>query len=72
MFLVWNMFLCCLIFYIYFWVVGRLVMFPDLEEVAFCRCPTGPHSTPPLVTRAMYYRDFAYVGCLDPSVVVGY
>ena len=24
------------------------------------------------VTRAMFYRDFPYVGCLDPPVAVGY
>ena len=47
-------------------------MFPDLEEVAFCRCPRSPHSTPAVVTRAMFYRDFPYMGCLDPPVVVGY
>lgn len=39
-------------------------MFPDLEEVAYLRCPTSPHSTPPLVTRAMYYRVSRLCGLL--------
>ena len=51
----WNMFLCplfcltcCFYFYVagtYFYVAGRLVIFPDLREVAFCRrCPMSPSS----------------------------
>lgn len=71
MFLVWNMFLCCLIFYIYFWVVGRLIMFPDLEEVVFYKkCPMLPRITFPVVTRTICSRDAPYLGFMCPSIVV--
>ena len=47
-------------------------MFPNLGEVAlYKRCPLGPSSTFPLVTRALCSRSAPYVGCMGPSTVVG-
>ena len=47
----WNMFLrhlFCLTCYFYFYVSGRLVIFPDFREVAFCRRrPMSPSSALP-------------------------
>ena len=71
MFLVWNMFLCCLICYIYFCVVGRLVIFPDLEEVvSYKKCPMLPSITFPVITRTTCSWDAPYLGSMCPSIVV--
>ena len=60
--------ICCF----YFYVFGKLVVFPDLWEVAFCRrCPMCPSITHPLVTQAVCSREAPSVSCVGPSVLVG-
>ena len=63
----------CLIFCFYFCVFGRLVMFSNLEDVAFCRrcvCISASHSL--LATRAICSRGAPSVYCVGPSVVAGW
>ena len=64
----------CLIFRFYFYVPGRLVMFPDVGEVDFCGrgyilCIPVAHC--PLVTRAVCARAVPYLGSVGPSVMLG-
>ena len=50
---------------------GRLVMFPDVGEAAFCRkCPMCPEAHSPLVIRMICSRGSLYADCVGPSVVV--
>ena len=61
-----------LILCVYFYVLSRSFMFPDLGEMALCRRRhMGPNSTFPLVTRAICIMDVPYVGCMSPSLVEG-
>ena len=66
------MFLCLTLpnFLFNFYVFGKLVTFPDLEEVAFSRKrPMDPSSALPSGHRAICCRDNTYIGCVGPSVV---
>ena len=69
---VWNTLLCLLILpnsLCFFLVLGRLVTFPNLGEVALCRRhPLGPSNMLPLFIRAICSRGAPYVGWVYPPV----
>lgn len=57
-------------FSVYFYILGRSVMFSHLGEVALGgRHLRGPSSTLLLVSRFICSRDAHSVGCVGPSIV---
>ena len=55
----------------YFYVFGKWVTFPNLEEVAFCRrhpmCPCSTLSSSH--QSCMLSRDAPFASCMGPSIV---
>lgn len=61
----------CLSFCLYFYVSGRLVMFPNLREVVFyTRCPVHPSSILPSCHPNYMLEKLPHEGCACPSVVL--
>ena len=76
-YLLWNMFLCCLIFpnllFLFLHYLVGWLYFPTLEKwPALGDIPCVPAAHSPLVTQAVCSRDSLYEGCLGPSVVGSY
>ena len=62
----------CLIFSSYFYILGRLVMFPDFGEVACVRnILEAPVAHCPLLTRAICSMTALDVGCVGPVLQWG-